>query len=82
MANINRIWKSPRPDIERLRLALAGYNQGAGNTLKAQKLCNMALIWADMVPCVALVTGVHAAETIQYVIRIERWYKELSDGRD
>jgi membrane-bound lytic murein transglycosylase F len=68
MGRLVREWDRDRPDIQRLRLAQASYNGGLGNVLKAQTRCNDALLWEDIMPCVA------ARETREYVGRIARWY--------
>lgn len=73
MARLHGVWKSDRPQLERHRLAEASYNAGAGHIVKAQKLCDGARNWADIAPCLSQVTGRHAAETLGYVERIEKW---------
>lgn len=79
MQRLNRIWRAPRSDEERLFLAQASYNAGAGNIIKAQKKCGMANLWGFINPCLKEVTGKHSEETITYVQRISRWYKEITD---
>ncbi len=66
-------WSSPRPGQDRQWLAQASYNAGLGNILKAQKECEMAVFYADIIECLPLVTGQHSQETITYVERIKRW---------
>jgi len=79
MSRIDRIWISPRPKHERLKLDRAGYNTGAGHVLKAQRKCGDALIWRDISPCLPQVTGIkNARETVEYVQLIERWYTKLT----
>lgn len=39
MARMRRIWKSPRPEEDRRRLAQASYNAGAGHIIAAQRRC-------------------------------------------
>ena len=77
MKRMVSFWKAPRPKIERLRLAQASYNAGAGNILKAQRKCQNKSLWKDISPCLVQVTGRHSEETITYVGRIQRWYEEL-----
>lgn len=60
----------------RLPMAQGGYNAGAGNIRKALRLCK-GTSWATTAPCLVQVTGKHSAETITYVKRIDRWYKQL-----
>ena len=67
--------------MERLRFAWAAYNAGSGNIIKAQKkAAGMGLPtnkWTSIVAALPKVTGKHATETISYVSRIERLYKQL-----
>lgn len=72
-----RIWRSKRSDLERLYLAQASYNAGAGNIIRAQSKCRMAPHWETILTCLPEVTGKHSKETVTYVVRIKRWYKEL-----
>jgi soluble lytic murein transglycosylase-like protein len=74
MAKQRRIWsgRNRTPDT-RQELAQASYNTGAGNVLKAQRLCSDALLWAGIAPCMRQVTGPDAQQTIDYVQRIARW---------
>lgn len=81
MANLRRNWSVPRPEIERHRLAQASYNAGFGNIAKAQARCGGARDWIDISPCLSLVTGRHAAETLGYVARIEKWWVMLEAMR-
>jgi soluble lytic murein transglycosylase-like protein len=69
-------WKAERPPLDRHKLALASYNAGIGHILKAQKLCDNARLYDDIVPpCLPRVTGRHSAETIGYARNIvDRWY--------
>lgn len=80
MARLSGGWTSPRPALERHRLAQASYNAGFGNILKAQRACGGARDWAQIQLCLPQVTGHHAAETRAYVRRIERWWRELAAG--
>lgn len=67
--------------IERLRFALASYNAGAGNIIKAQMRAEERGYptdkWASIAQVLGSVTGRHARETTGYVARIERYYKEM-----
>lgn len=80
MAKLRRVWKSERPEPDRRRLAQASYNAGTGNILSAQQACHGARHWPDIAPCLSQITGGHAAETLTYVERIERWFV-LMGGR-
>jgi soluble lytic murein transglycosylase-like protein len=39
------MWSGPRPEVDRMAFMLGAYNAGAGNILKAQKLCNLTRIY-------------------------------------
>jgi len=71
------VWRSPRPEVERWRLALASYNAGAGNIIRAQRLCDGERDWREIRACLPAVTGHHANETRTYVDRVQRWWGEL-----
>ena len=71
------VWRSPRPARERWRLALASYNAGAGNIIRAQRACDGARDWRDIETCLPMITGHHATETRTYVVRTERWWAEM-----
>jgi len=73
MRRLQRGWSSPRPAMDRHRLAQASYNAGFGNLLKAQKLCGGPALYIDIVACLPMVTGRHSQETITYVIKIQKW---------
>ena len=77
MNRMVRFWKAPRTNEERLQLAQASYNAGAGNILAAQIKCQNKPSWKSISPCLRKVTGKHSAETLAYVQRIKRWYDEL-----
>ncbi len=81
MAKLRRQWSAPRPAEARHALALASYNAGLGNILKAQTQCNGARDWPSIAPCLSLVTGRHAAETITYIEQIARWRKLMEAGK-
>lgn len=68
-------WNWKRPQEDKHNLALASYNAGLGNILKAQKLCNNALLYEDIIKCLPKITGHYSNETITYVKRIKKWYQ-------
>lgn len=71
-------WKAQRPVEDRISLAESSYNAGLGWILRAQRLCDNAALWADVVPkCLPAVTGDHATETINYTLRIRRIWRTL-----
>jgi membrane-bound lytic murein transglycosylase F len=78
MAKLHNSWKSPRPQMDRHKLALGSYNAGIGHLIKAQKLCGSPRLYDEIIPCLPMVTGKHSKETIDYTKKItERWYPML-----
>lgn len=84
MAQLRRTWRAnPKPnvtrsDYDRHSLALCSYNAGAGNCLKAQKLCNNAVTWVEIKVCLPAVTGKHHKETWDYQNKImHQWYTAM-----
>lgn len=75
-----RAWSSPRPEADRICLALASYNAGFGNMLKAQVLAGGALDYKSIIEKLPEVTGDKSAETINYVVSIWRTYIRLVTG--
>jgi len=74
-------WSSPRPEMDRICLAMASYNAGLGSILKAQKLADMAKNYKDIIAKLHEVTGnKNAHETITYVKRILGYYAEEITG--
>lgn len=67
MAKLKRQWRYPRPEADRHSLALASYNAGLGNILKAQQLCGDPNLYSDIIQCLPRVTGHHSKETLGYV---------------
>jgi hypothetical protein len=80
LARLRKTWSSPRPETERRRLAQASYNAGPGSLIAAQRLCGNPADYAAIAACLPRVTGAHAAETLNYVPRIERIWAELEAG--
>ena len=72
-----KFWSSPRPTLDRIKLMLASYNAGAGNLHKAQKKCNMASLYNEIINCLPEITGYHSKETINYVRFIEKYRLKL-----
>lgn len=80
MAQLRRRWHSPRPEWDRHSLALASYNAGMGNLLRAQRICGGVTRYASIMVCLPDVTGRHAQETTDYAPRIWRWHALMSAG--
>lgn len=83
IAYMRRCWNvwGEEDGIERLRFAFGSYNAGVGNIVEAQKLAKAAGLatdrWESIARMLPQVTGEHAAETINYVARIERYFEQL-----
>ena len=78
MSKLRRTWRRDRTALERNAMAQASYNAGVGNILKAQELCGGARLWPAVRECLRLATGhANAAETITYVARIEKWWRQM-----
>lgn len=76
-AQLLRTWSAPRPPMDRLYLALASYNAGAGHLIKSQRICGGNNLYDEIVICLPEVTGQHSVETMTYVERIKVWQKEM-----
>lgn len=70
MRQLRNQFRKPRPEKDKHSLALASYNAGLGNVLKAQALGGNSLLYKPMADSLHLVTGHHHKETITYVNRI------------
>lgn len=77
MADLNRFWRSPRPHKDRYCLAMASYNAGAGNLVKAQRLATDKVHCEPIMSELYQVTGHHSRETCGYIKRIMRIYPQL-----
>jgi len=77
MARLRKGWSSPRPEKDRHSLAMASYNAGFGNLLKAQKLCGGKRTYDGISKCLPAVTGHHSKETLTYVRRIWRFFLRM-----
>jgi len=78
MGRLYRTWSAPRPNMDRYMLSAASYNAGAGNLIKAQRLCDGPTRYRRIIQCLPEVTGNNAHETIGYVHSIvTRWYPAL-----
>lgn len=80
MGQMRVFWSAPRPEADRLCLAQASYNAGAGNLVKAQRLAGGANLYGPIIQKLPQVTGKHAQETITYVRRIWSYYTALLVG--
>ena len=60
-------WTWKRPAADRYALALASYNAGFGNIIKAQKAASNTTDYATIIAALQHITGSHANETKAYV---------------
>jgi soluble lytic murein transglycosylase-like protein len=79
-ARMESKWISKRSDYDRKALGQASYNAGAGNIIKAQRVCGMPSKYQCIIECLPQVTGRHSVETINYVRLIARHYMKLKAG--
>ena len=78
MKRMVRFWKAPRTQMQRLELAQASYNAGAGNILAAQVLAGGDSEWRQVQSYLEDVTGkANSYETIRYVQKIRAHYEVL-----
>jgi len=79
MDQLRDVWnRRNRSDIQVHSLALASYNAGTGNILKAQKASGDNRLWCEIQPSLVEVTGIHSKETTHYVEVIWNYVKELN----
>lgn len=75
------IWKTPRPQEERIAFMLASYNARPGHIIAAQRLVATGKDpnhWAPADAQLHRITGRQAEKTRSYVIRIKRFFLGLS----
>jgi len=77
MAQLRKSWSAPRPEADRHSLALASYNAGLGNLLKAQKKAGGAPDYAHIIQRLPEITGRYAQETTTYVTRIWGYWTQM-----
>lgn len=76
MDKLHSQFKKPRPESDKYSLALASYNAGLGNILKAQQVAGNTLYWQPTSEALCKVTGHHCKETNGYVERIWTYIRE------
>jgi len=75
-------WSSKREQADRYALALASYNAGFGNLLKAQQQAKGAVEYYPIIQALPAITHQHAVETQNYAPRIFKIFNEyLMSGR-
>lgn len=77
MSKMLHFWSWPRPNWDRISLALASYNAGSGNILKAQKAAENNTLYNPIIEKLHYVTGDYAEETSGYVKRVWRLAAKL-----
>ncbi len=78
MNKLFKVWDLGRADSERLKLALASYNAGTRNILKAQKQSGDKKFWNEIKEHLHLVTGKNSEETITYVDNIFKYAVDVA----
>jgi soluble lytic murein transglycosylase-like protein len=81
MARLIKSWEWERPDIDRHCLALASYNAGLSNIIKAQKIEGDPTLYAEIIKGLPRITDHHSVETINYVKKILAFYNEEITGK-
>lgn len=78
MSQLRDVWdRRSRNNVQVHSLALASYNAGTGNILKAQEKSSGKRLWCEIQPHLVEVTGRHSKETTHYVEVIWNYVKEL-----
>lgn len=77
MGRMRSIWTAPRQEADRHSLAMASYNAGAGNIIKAQRVAGGPPDYASIIAALPQVTGRHANETQTYVPRIWAYWQRM-----
>lgn len=75
-------WSWPRPEMDRHCLALASYNAGFGNLIKAQKAVGGASLYSEIITGLPQITNLNSLETINYVRKILYYYNALITGEN
>jgi len=73
-------WYAERPDIDRYCLAMASYNAGQYNLIKAQKRQGGRALYSEIIVALPKVTGLNALETINYVRSILAYCSVMITG--
>ena len=81
MNKLFKTWDLGRVEAERLKLALASYNAGTGNILKAQKASGNLYFWNEIKEHLHLITGKNSEETIGYVDNIFKYAVDVQNYR-
>lgn len=81
MNKLFKTWDLGRVEVERFKLALASYNAGTGNILKAQKLSCDKKLWHEIKLFLSSVTGKNSIETIGYVDNIIKYATDVNKFR-
>lgn len=79
MNTLFKTWHWKRTDASRIQLALASYNAGTGNILKAQKSSGNKKHWIEIKSHLKRITGIHSKETIKYVSNIANFALIVED---
>lgn len=67
-------WGWPRPELDRYCLAMASYNAGLGNILRAQAVMKKPSLYHEIIVGLPDVTQHHSRETVDYVKKVLSYY--------
>lgn len=82
MSQLRDVWdRRQRTNPQVHSLALASYNAGTGNILKAQEVSGNKRLWCEIQPSLVEVTGRHSKETTHYVEVIWKYVRQLEEYR-
>lgn len=80
MNQLRDVWdRRNRQTTQVHSLAMASYNAGTGNILKAQKISGDKRLWCEIQPHLFKVTGENSKETTHYVEVIWNYVKQLEE---
>lgn len=82
MNKLFKQWSWKRTDASRMQLALASYNAGTGNILKAQKESGGKRHWLEIKGFLKRVTGHNSKETIKYISNITSYALIVEDYKN
>lgn len=75
MASLRKQFHTRRSADDRHSLALGSYNAGVGNIVRAQRIAGDPVEWQPVSDALPQVTGRHAKETQDYVVKIWQYYR-------
>lgn len=77
MGRLRAQFHTNRTERDRHSLALASYNAGIGHIVRAQRIAGNPPEWQPVADRLPQVTGRHAKETADYVVKIYGYYRRF-----